>query len=117
MRRITAYVCSPIIVLMIAGQVYAQGSTLESPLNPAISSIPTFIASALKILVMVALPIISLFIVYAGFMFVMARGNETALTKAKTNFVYVVIGAVLILGAWLIAQLLQGTVTQLMGGT
>ncbi|MBI4087776.1 hypothetical protein HY418_00110, partial [Candidatus Kaiserbacteria bacterium] len=42
-----------------------------------------------------------------------ARGNEQALSKAKQNFIYVIIGALLILGAWLIATLIGGTVTQL----
>ncbi len=88
---------------------------LENPLNSNFSTIPAFIAGALKVLVIVALPIIALFIVIAGFMFVFARGNESALTKAKENFVYVIIGALLILGAWVIATLIGGTVTQLVG--
>jgi hypothetical protein len=86
---------------------------LQNPL--AFGSIPAFIAGALKVLVMVALPIISLFIVYAGFQFVMAQGNPGELTKARQNFIYVVLGALLILGAWSIAVLLGGTVSQLMG--
>jgi len=96
---------------------YAQssGTGLESPLNPAISTIPSFIAYALKVLVQVSLPIISLFIVYSGFLFVFARGNTEKLAKARTNFLYVIIGALLILGAWMIAVLLSGTVTQLTG--
>ncbi len=88
---------------------------LENPLNKNFSSIPLFIAGALKVLVIVALPIITLFIVIAGFMFVLARGNESKLSEAKKNFVYVMIGALLILGAWVIATLIGGTVTQLVG--
>lgn len=88
---------------------------LENPLNSNFSSIPTFIAGALKVLVIVALPIITLFIVISGFMFVFARGNEQKLTDAKKNFVYVIIGAILILGAWVIATLIGGTVSQLVG--
>ena len=89
---------------------YAQ---LENPLK--VSSIAEFIATALKVLVVVALPIITLFIVISGFMFVLARGNESKLTEAKKNFVYVIIGALLILGAWVIATLIGGTVSQLVG--
>jgi len=88
---------------------------LENPLNSQFSSVPAFIAGALKVLVIVALPIITLFIVVAGFMFVFARGNESKLTEARKNFVYVILGALLILGAWLIATLIGGTVTQLVG--
>ncbi len=85
----------------------------ESPLNPSFSSIPAFIAGALKVLVIVALPIITLFIVISGFMFVLARGNESKLKDAKKNFFFVIIGALLILGAWAIATLIGGTVSQL----
>ena len=94
---------------------YAQSGSLENPLNSNFSTIPTFIAGALKVLVMVSLPIIAFFIVYSGFLFVFARGNETKLTKARDNFLYVIIGALLILGAWVIATLIGGTVTQLVG--
>lgn len=104
----------PLALALAPGVVLAQTS-LENPLNPQFSSVPAFIAGALKVLVIVALPIITLFIVVAGFMFVLARGNESKLTDAKKNFVYVIIGALLILGAWLIATLIGGTVTQLVG--
>ena len=101
----TAIVCAAYI---------AQAAELQNPLNPSFSTIPTFIEGALKVLVMVALPIVSLFIIISGFMFIMARGNSTKLEDAKKNFVYVILGALLILGAWVIATLIGGTVTQLL---
>lgn len=103
-----------IAVFLLASVVHAE-TGLENPLNSNFSTIPAFIAGALKVLVMVALPIITLFFVISGFMFVLARGNSSKLEDAKKNFVYVVIGALLILGAWVIATLIGGTVTQLVG--
>ncbi len=93
----------------------SSGAGLQNPLNSSFSSIPNFIAGALKVMVMVALPIIALFLVYAGFLFVSARGNSEQIDKAKKNFFYVIIGAILILGAWVIATLIGGTITQLVG--
>lgn len=87
---------------------------LQNPLN--FCSIPDFLAGALKALAIIALPIISLFIVISGFLFLTAQGNEQKLSKAKMNFLYVVIGALLILGAWIIATLIAGTVNQLVSG-
>jgi hypothetical protein len=98
-------------IVSIASPVFAQNSGLNDPLR--FNDIPTFIAGALKVLVIVALPIITLFIVYSGFLFVLARGKPDALTKARENFIYVVIGSILILGAWVIATLIGGTVSQL----
>lgn len=99
-------------ILFFGIPVFGQ-SRLENPLNQAYSTVPDFIAGALRVLVIVALPIITLFIVVAGFMFVKARGNPEELATAKRNFVYVILGAILILGAWVLATLIGGTVTQL----
>lgn len=89
---------------------------LCNPLSREFSSIPGFIAGALRVLVIIALPIISLFIVYSGFLFILAQGNTGKLETAKKNFLYVIIGAILILGAWVIATLIGGTVSQLTSG-
>ena len=85
---------------------------LNNPLNDSFSSIPAFIAGALKALAMIALPIISLFLVISGFLFLTAQGNQWKLDTAKKNFFYVVIGALLILGAWILATLIAGTISQ-----
>ncbi len=120
-RHIRTFVGAVLLAAALAPvTVFAQcaagdSTCLNNPLNSQFSSVPNFIAGALKVLVIVALPVIALFIVVAGFMFVLARGNEHKLEEAKKNFVYVIIGALLILGAWLIATLISGTVSQLVG--
>ncbi len=105
----------PAIISFFGGAsiAFAQTQGLDNPLQ--FHDIPSFIAGALKALVVVALPIITLFIVISGFMFVMARGNESQLNNAKKNFFYVIIGAILILGAWVLATLIGGTVSQVLG--
>lgn len=102
--------------LTILPALVSADSQLNNPLNSSFSSIPSFIAGALKVMVMVALPIISLFIVYSGFLFIKAQGNEAGLSEAKNNLIYVIIGSILILGAWVIATLIGGTVSQLTTG-
>ena len=114
---------APVTTLLIvfaadvcSAQVGNCGSNgLCNPLNSSFSSIPNFIAGALKVMVQVAIPIIALFMVYAGFKFVTARGNSEQITSAKENFMYVIIGAILILGAWVIATLIGGTISQVAG--
>lgn len=56
-------------------------------------------------------------IIYTGFMFVTAQGNSAKLEKAKTGLLYVVIGSAIVLGAWVIAQAISGTVDNLRSGT
>ena len=53
------------------------------------------------------------FIIYSGFLFVAARGDTTKLGKAKATFLYTVIGAAILLGATILANVIQGTVNQL----
>ncbi len=111
LRRIAVYVVPGLVLSLFAADVaFAQ---LKNPLSDNFSTIPQFVSGALKVMVMVALPIITLFMVYSGFLFVFAQGNQEQLSKAKTNFVYVVIGAILILGAWVFASLIGGTIKEL----
>ena len=84
---------------------------LQNPLN--FCTIPEFLAGALKALAEIALPIITLFLVISGFLFITAQGNQQKLDTAKKNFFFVIIGALLILGAWIIATLIAGTINQL----
>ena len=112
MRYIRLIFLNVFLLLTTTSYVYAQGSSFANPLN--VGSIQDLIAKALMILVQVSLPIISLFIVYSGFQFVAARGNPESIKVAKRNFLYIMIGTVMILGALLIANLLSNTVNQLL---
>ena len=53
------------------------------------------------------------FIIYAGFLFVTARGDEAKLTRAKNAFLWSVIGMAILLGAQIFAEAIQGTVSGL----
>src|SRR3989338_4485162 len=97
-----------VLFFLSTSPVYAA---LDNPLQ--YSSVADFVSASLKAMVMIALPIVSLFLVIAGFMFVKAQGNEGKLSEAKKNFVYVILGALLIMGAWVIANIIAGTVSQL----
>lgn len=112
LRIVSAHVIAIAALLLFATDVaFAQ---LNNPIK--VDGIPQFISEALKVMVMVALPIISLFIVYSGFLFVFAQGNQEQLAKAKTNFLYVIIGSIFILGAWVFASLIGGTISELTSG-
>jgi len=113
LTSVLASIAAAFCGLLASVAIAAAAGDFQNPVQ--YNDIPSFIAGALKALVVVALPIITLFIVVAGFMFVAARGNESKLTEAKKNFVYVIIGAILILGAWVLATLIGGTISQVLG--
>ena len=84
--------------------------------NPVgVDSISAFIQLVLQAMVKLGSVVVALFILIAGFMFVAARGNTSKLTEARENCKYVMYGAILILGAWVIATVIQGTVMQILG--
>ena len=95
-----------------ACQTQAAGG-LQDPL--CFNNIYDFIQGVLQAFVYISIPFLSFFFVYSGFKFVMARGNTEALGKAKNNFTYLIIGAILILGAWALAELIKNTVNQIAG--
>lgn len=53
------------------------------------------------------------FIIYAGFLFVTAQGNEEKLKKAKNAFLWSVIGMAILLGAQIFANAIQETISNL----
>ncbi len=116
MKYLIRYYAVAATFLIGSARAFAdETGKIGNPLDPSISTIPKLVGAAMKVLVMVSLPIIALFIVYSGFLFILARGNESKLTEAKNNFLYVIIGTILILGAWVFANMLAGTIGQLTG--
>jgi len=57
-----------------------------------------------------------LFILWSGFLFVTAQGNEQKLTKAKNAFFYTLIGTTILLGSSVIAKILLTTVETITDG-
>lgn len=106
--------------LFAAGTTDNQQSTIDT-CDPAltlcnpikVSTFADFIATVLNIVFVVGVPIVAFFLIYSGFLFVIARGNEEALATAKRNFLFTVIGAALLLGAWVLANAIAGTVDAL----
>ncbi len=88
--------------------VFAQ---LQNPV--AADSIEQLLAKIIDAAIIILMPFVVLAIIYSGFMFLIARGNKEALSKAKTNFVWVVIGVAVLLGAKIISAMLQSTVGQI----
>lgn len=66
-----------------------------------------------EILIPIGGVIAVLMIMYAGFLYVTAGGNETKIKKAHEALLYSAIGAAILLGAWVIAGAIEGTVKQL----
>ncbi len=93
----------------------AQDATGQTKVVNPISSqtINQLIKNILEGALKIGLPIITLAIIYSGFLFVSAQGNSEKLGEAKKALLYTLIGAGILLGSWAIAQLIVDTVKAL----
>ncbi len=83
--------------------------------NPlgATNDLGAFILKIVEGIAQIGYYVVVLFIIYSGFKFVKARGNEKELADAKQTFLFTVIGAAILLGATLLANVISGTVDEL----
>ncbi|PIR69563.1 MAG: hypothetical protein COU47_02300 [Candidatus Niyogibacteria bacterium CG10_big_fil_rev_8_21_14_0_10_46_36] len=76
-------------------------SEIDNPVDSG--TFGELITKIAAIITQVTLPLVILFLILAGAMFVFGRGNPQQLARAKTIFWWTVIGAAIIVGAWFIA--------------
>lgn len=90
------------------------GSSPSSFPNPIkYSTFMDFVQAILQVVLKIGIPVAAMFIIYSGFLFVKAQGNESELTKAKSAFTYAVIGTAILLGSWLLAEGIGSTIESL----
>jgi len=82
--------------------------TIDNPIKA--KSIQGLFEVILDIILVFAVPIIVFFIMFAGFKYVMAQGNSEAISEANKMLLFALIGGVLILGANVLIDVIQGTV-------
>jgi heme/copper-type cytochrome/quinol oxidase subunit 2 len=108
-----------ILLLLPFGILHADHGgphPLGNPLEGTANTIPEFIDKILEMVVTIGGPIVVFFIIYSGFLFVVARGNPEKISTAKTTLFWTIIGAVIVLGALVISTAISGTIDQITDG-
>lgn len=84
----------------------------ESLINPlsGVSSVNDLLVAILNVLIIIATPIIVIFIILAGFKYVTAQGNPAKIEEAHKALTYAIIGGVLIIGAVAISAIVSDLV-------
>ncbi|OGZ07795.1 MAG: hypothetical protein A3D65_05705 [Candidatus Lloydbacteria bacterium RIFCSPHIGHO2_02_FULL_50_13] len=82
---------------------------LGNPAPGAGATLQDFVYLLIDIIQWVALPVLALCIIYAGFTLVSAGGDEKKIASGKLWLVSSLIGATIILGARVIANIIFGT--------
>lgn len=88
-----------------------QNGALCNPLNN-ITTLEGLLLAILNIIKILMAPIIIFFIIYSGFLFVMAQGNAEELTKARRALLYALVGGVIIVGAEVITNIIENVVAE-----
>lgn len=76
--------------------------TLINPLGAG-TSLTTLLNSVLKFVVQIGAVIVILMLVYVGFKFVVAQGNPAKIEEARRMLLWTIVGALILLGAQVIA--------------
>lgn len=91
------------------GTPAASGGGLTNPLNN-IDSLPDFLNAILDAIVTLGTILLTLAIIYVGFLFVVAQGNEEKIKSARSALMWTVIGGLILLGAKTIGMVIASTV-------
>lgn len=102
-----------LVLTLLMFPLFFVSAQIKNPLSGNDNLLEFFNTILDEIIIPIGAILAAVFIIYSGFLFVTAGGSDDKIKTAKTNLLYVVIGAAIILGAKAIAAGLQATVTSL----
>ncbi len=97
-----------LFLLLVPVILFAADTTINNPLKS--NDVRGIVGSLMDLVAKVGGVVVVFFIIYSGFKFVMAQGNESEVSKAKDMFYATIIGGAILLGADVIANVVIGTV-------
>lgn len=81
---------------------------IVNPLN--VTTLDQLLDLILQVIVNLGIPIITIAIMYSGFLFIQAQGNPGKVTEAKKNIQYVLIGTAIVFGVGSIIAIIRSTI-------
>jgi len=100
------------IVLLVTLIPVVSLAQIQNPLA-GVNDVGSFVSTLLGFVFRIGSILSVLFLIYSGYLFVVARGNPGELTKAKDTFKWTIIGIAILLGADVIANIIIGTITNI----
>lgn len=117
-KKCIIFVYTLVVYVFPTSLVFAQPSSgsvslIPNPLGENNKTLASFIALLLDTIFPIAGMVSVFFLIYAGFMMVMAGGNEEKLKSSKQAFLWTVIGISILLGAKVLSIVICGTLNQI----
>lgn len=94
----------------------ADGLGQYQPPVPGVNTIPELLLKLVDMVFLIMMPIIVVFLVYSGFLFLTAGDSESNISKAKMVFMWTLVGAFVAIGAKVLGMVIQTTIVQVGGG-
>jgi lysylphosphatidylglycerol synthetase-like protein (DUF2156 family) len=107
------FIATIILLVPVFVLAFGPGPTIDNPLGS--DDVNVLLGKIMKLVATVGGIVVVFFIIYSGYKFVTARGNEAEVSKAKDIFYATIIGAAILLGAGIIAQIVVNTVKETAG--
>ena len=107
MKKIIIFQALLLTFFIVALPAYAQ--------SPDVAKVTTFIQSVIQVLVTLAGFVAAGFIVWGGIGYITSSGNPEALEKSKRTILYSAIGLTLVLGAFVISNIVNQLATTAFG--
>jgi len=95
--------------IAFAADLPTPTTLVSNPVPGAGSTLEDFVYLLIDIIQWVALPLLALALIRAGFMLVSAGGDEKQITSGKLWVVWTLVGAAIVLGARVVANVVFGT--------
>lgn len=95
--------------LFVASPVFAQSAD--------VSKVQSFIQNIIQVFVTIAGLVATGFLVYGGFRYITSSGNPEALDGAKKTVMYSAIGLAIVIGAYVISNIVTQVATSAFGGS
>lgn len=98
-----------VLVLLAPALSFAQATKLAPPVTAIGNDLKDFIDLLVSIMQAVGIPMLVVAIIYSGYLMLSAGGNDEQISKAKTWIIWTLVGAAIILGAQVIADIVFDT--------
>lgn len=89
----------------------SSANEIQNPLGEGNDDLFAFIDTIINVVLRIGSVIAVLVVIYAGFLFVTAGGDEKKISTAKMTLLYAVIGIAILLGARALSTIIINTVT------
>jgi len=117
---LTVLIMSPVLIMAVdegeggvAGGGEGDVSIIANPLKA--NTVSELLVNILDLITQIGVVVVTMGIIYAGFLYATARGNKDKVSKAHEAFYWTIVGSAIVLGAFAITKVVSDTAQAVLG--